>query len=112
MGGDKPAPAPTPAKIKPLARPRSRMGIQEATNRFPAGYTTDSPIPRANRAASKMANDPAKPDGARPVNAVNIPHHTVPSPMTIRGPKRSAIRPAGAWNNAYPATNALAIQPN
>jgi len=30
--GERPAPAPTPAKIQPLAIPRSRMGIQRATN--------------------------------------------------------------------------------
>ena len=36
-GGVTPAPAPTPAKISPLAMPRSWDGIQFATSRFDAG---------------------------------------------------------------------------
>src|SRR5437763_17018056 len=37
MGGVSPAPAPTPAKIHPLARPRSSAGIHRATNWFETG---------------------------------------------------------------------------
>jgi len=48
-GGERPAPAPTPAKIQPLASPRSCAGIQRATNWFEAGYTTASPAPSKNR---------------------------------------------------------------
>ena len=36
-GGVTPAPAPTPAKMKPLATPRSVVGIHLATRRFEAG---------------------------------------------------------------------------
>src|SRR5271170_2325083 len=49
MGGVKAEPAPTPAKIRPLAKPRSAVGIQLATQRFELGYMTDSPMPRKNR---------------------------------------------------------------
>ena len=57
-GGVRPAPAPTPAKIKPFAMPRSRTGIQRATNWLPAGYITASPAPRRNRTAKQEQSAP------------------------------------------------------
>src|SRR4029077_3361578 len=86
--GDNPAPAPTPAKINPFASPRSFEGIHSATNRLLAGYTTDSPTPRANRTLMNTKTACGNPEGTKPVSAVKTPHQRVPTARTRRGPKR------------------------
>ena len=54
-GGVRPLPAPTPAKIRPLIRPRSSAGTQRATYWLAEGYITASPAPRANRMHTRSA---------------------------------------------------------
>src|SRR5690349_11948641 len=105
-------PNPTPAKINPFARPRSCEGIHAATRRLLAGYTIDSPTPNKKRTATKTAREAAIFAGTNAVSAVNTAHHSVPKKRILLGPKRSARRPLGAWNNAYPTTQALKTQPS
>src|SRR5712692_1541174 len=93
IGGVKAAPAPTPAKIIPLASPRSPMGIQLATQRFELGYITDSPIPRRKRTVQNQTSAPATPIGTAVVRVVATAHQSAPKARTRRGPKRSAAQP-------------------
>src|ERR1035441_10698808 len=92
-GGVTPAPAPTPAKIKPFAKPRSWEGIHADTRRLEAGYTTASPKPREKRTPSRIHSAWAAPGGTSAVSAVNTAHQTVPNARILRGPKRSARPP-------------------
>ena len=39
-------------------------------------------------------------------------HHRIAAPMAREAPKRSAIRPANGWLNAYPMINALNTAPS
>src|SRR5271169_1465999 len=95
MGGVKAEPAPTPAKIRPLARPRSAVGIQLATQRFELGYITDSPMPSRNRADQIIRKACPMPAGKLAARAVNAAHHAAPKASTRRGPRRSTTQPAG-----------------
>ena len=93
MGGVKAAPAPTPAKIRPLARPRSAVGIQWATQRFELGYMTDSPTPSRKRTLQNSIRACTKPAGTLAVSVVKTAHHVAPNTSTRRGPRRSAAQP-------------------
>src|SRR5208283_4430649 len=95
MGGVKAEPAPTPAKIRPLASPRSAVGIQLANQRFELGYITDSPMPRKNRTDQMTRNAWAMPGGKLAVSAVKTAHHAAPKASTRRAPRRSTTQPAG-----------------
>ncbi len=52
------------------------------------------------------------PEGAMAVRPRNTAHQMVASARTLRGPKRSARRPVGAWNRAYPSVKTLKTQPS
>ena len=93
MGGVKAEPAPTPAKIRPLAKPRSAVGIQLATQRFELGYITDSPMPSKNRTDQMIRNACAIPAGKMAVRAVKAAHHAAPKASMRRGPRRSTAQP-------------------
>src|SRR5208337_117085 len=93
MGGVKVEPAPTPAKIRPLASPRSAVGIQLATQRFELGYITDSPMPSRNRTDQMIRTACAMPAGKLAVRAVKAAHHAAPSARVRRGPRRSTVQP-------------------
>ena len=95
MGGAKAEPAPTPAKISPLAKPRSAVGIQLATQRLELGYITDSPMPMKNRTDQMIRKPCAIPAGNPAVSAVKAAHHAAPKASMRRGPSRSANHPAG-----------------
>src|SRR5579884_1124600 len=99
IGGVNAAPAPTPAKIIPLARPRSAVGIQLASQRFELGYITDSPTPSRNRTVQKKTSALAIPPGTEAVRLVKAAHQRAPSVSTLRGPKRSASQPPGIWQS-------------
>ena len=99
MGGVKAEPAPTPAKISPLARPRSAVGIQLAIQRLELGYITDSPIPSRRRAAQMIRKAWAKPAGKQAVRAVKTAHHAAPKARVRRGPTRSTAQPPGIWKS-------------
>ena len=49
---------------------------------------------------SLSASRPGMPAGTMAKSAVNTAHHTVAMARILRGPKRSARRPPGAWNRA------------
>ncbi len=93
MGGVNAEPAPTPAKINPLARPRSAEGTQFATHRLELGYMTDSPTPSRKRTAHNKRNTRGMPTGMLAVSAVKTAHHVAPKASTCRGPQRSAAQP-------------------
>src|SRR5437016_14462263 len=112
-GGVTQAPAPTPAKIMPLAIPRSPVGIQFATKRLELGNITASPAPSMKRTPRNRARAPITapfrrdartvlevPTGIEAVSAVKTPHHRAPAVSTRLGPKRSASLPPGTWNVA------------
>src|SRR5579863_1771927 len=95
MKGERPDPTPTPAKIQPLATPRSCEGIQRETNWFEAGYMIASPMPSRKRTPINAANGETMDVGIAAVSAVKTPHHSTEVVRTRRGPKRSASQPAG-----------------
>src|SRR5579862_1592533 len=99
MGGAKAEPAPTPAKINPLASPRSLVGIQLATQRLELGKTTDSPIPIKNRTDQMIRKPWAIPLGNPAVSAVKAAHHKAPKVNMRRGPSLSASQPEGIWKS-------------
>src|SRR5438094_9985603 len=102
------APAPTPAKITPLAVPRSALGIQLATKRLELGNMTASPAPSTKRPPRNRARAAVKArlgretrtalevsTGIAAVSAVKIPHQRAPPVSTRLGPNRSASLPPG-----------------
>ena len=99
-GGATAPPTPTPAKIRPLASPRSCEGIQLATSRLLAGKMMASPMPSAKRTASSSPSAPAMPLGTAGSSAVNTLHHRIAMPMARAAPMRSAMRPASGCDSA------------
>src|SRR6185503_5904772 len=100
MGGVSAEPAPTPAKITPLTRPRSLTGIQRATNWLEVGYMTASPPPRANRTQIRIERAPGMEGGTAAVARVTTPHQRTPRVRARRGPRRTAIHPASSCDIA------------
>src|SRR2546430_7256453 len=110
--GVEPAPTPTPAKIRPLAFPRSSDGIQRETNWLEAGKRTASPAPKRNRAAARTKTAETIEAGTAAVREVKMPHHRTPTVSTRREPRRSANHPPTVWNSAYPIKKALVSEPS
>jgi len=80
-------------------------------NHWPITFHTDagkSPSPTPNK--KRVTRSTASPL-TMPVRHVNTVHHASAIRITLRGPRRSARRPSGIWKSAYPAKNALRIQP-
>src|SRR6185312_3516700 len=101
------APVPVPAKIRPLALPRSWVGIQVEVNWLDDGYITDSPTPSRKRTRMIIQKAPAMLGWITVMAQVQKPHHSRPPVSTLRGPKRLASQPPGIWNRPYPARKAL-----
>src|SRR5882724_13627827 len=110
--GVAPAPTPTPAKIRPLATPRSCEGIQREINWLEAGKSTASPAPKRNRAAARTRTAEIIVDGTAAVREVKIPHHKTPTASTRREPRRSANQPPMVWKSASPIKKALVREPS
>src|SRR3954462_2144325 len=111
-GGVTPAPTPTPAKMMPLARPRSADGIQAATTQLDAGYMTALPMPNVKRIAMRIGRTAVNEGYTHVINAVNTAHQRTAMDSVRRGPILSASQPPGVWKRAYPRTKALKTQPS
>jgi len=124
-----PAPAPVQQKIgdegaAQFLRPRRprRRSIRwptrvpgrdpAATTRLAADKSRLRPFPERSASASRRTNAKEMLEGAMAVRPKSTPHQMVASARTRRGPKRSARRPVGAWNRAYPNVKALKTQPS
>src|SRR5256885_17167619 len=101
--GVEPAPTPTPAKIRPLAFPRSSEGIQRETNWLEAGKRTASPAPRRNRVVARTKTAKTITGGTAQGREGRKPHHKTPAASTRRKPRRLVNPPPPSLDSALPS---------
>src|ERR1700694_2575743 len=90
------APTLVPALKIPVASERSFLGNHSATHLMLAGKTPASPNPSANRAAAKLANEPA---AACAIDAKL--QNAIATAYPARVPNRSINRPTSTIPAAY-----------
>ena len=99
-----PSGAPESMRVTPLAR--FRGGIHFDTSVEAAGMKGASNAPSPTRESTSITAF-----AANPASAMNEPQTTEATPITVRGPNRSTVRPPGICSRQYDQKNELRMMP-